>query len=156
MAKYALIYHGGGMPETEEEGARLMTAWGTWMQGLGGALLDAGNPFGASTTIQSDGSTVAGGGANPASGYSLIDADSLDAAVAAVAGCPILDAGGSVEVAETHDMWQRPSSDFAGVRTHRRRRNSPQPRGPFRAATEIGGSADRWIGSLGLPETAVG
>ena len=83
MAKYALIYHGGGgMPETEEEGARLMAAWGAWMEGLGDALLDGGAPFGPATTIASDGSTSDGGGANPATGYSFVQADSVGEAVA--------------------------------------------------------------------------
>ncbi|MCP4247070.1 MAG: hypothetical protein GY778_08475, partial [bacterium] len=54
--------------------------------------------------IKSDGSTSPGGGANPASGYTLIDADSLDAAVALAKGCPILDSGGSIEVATALDM----------------------------------------------------
>ncbi len=104
MAKYALIFHGGAVPETEEESAAVMAAWGVWMQGLGGALTDPGNAFGNSTTIQSDGSTSPGGGANPATGYSLLEADSLDAAVAMASSCPILEAGGSVEVAETIEM----------------------------------------------------
>ncbi len=104
MAKYALVYHGGGMPETEEEGAAVMAAWGAWMEALGGALTDLGNPFGNATTVNSDGSTSPGGGANPATGYSLLDAESLDAAVALAVGCPILASGGSVEVAEALDM----------------------------------------------------
>jgi hypothetical protein len=104
MAKYALVFHGGSMPETEEEGAAVMAAWGAWMQELGPALTDPGNPFGTSTTINADGSTTAGGGANPASGYSLLEADSLDAALALAKGCPILSGGGSVEVAEALDM----------------------------------------------------
>ena len=58
-----------------------MAAWGAWMEGLGAALLDPGNAFGASTTIHADGSTSVGGGANPASGYTLLKADSLDEAV---------------------------------------------------------------------------
>ncbi len=104
MAKFALIFHGGSMPESEEEGAKVMAAWGAWMEGLGSALTDPGNPFGASTTINADRSTTAGGGANPASGYTLVDADSLDAAVALAKACPMLDGGGSVEVAEALDM----------------------------------------------------
>ena len=104
MAKFALVFHGGSMPESEEEGAKIMAAWGAWMEGLGSALTDPGNPFGAATTINSDGSTTEGGGANPASGYTLIDAESLDAAVILAKGCPILVGGGSVEVAEALDM----------------------------------------------------
>jgi hypothetical protein len=104
MAKYALLFHGGGMPETEEEAAEMMAAWGTWMEGLGDALKDPGNPFGEATTIHSDGSTVAGGGADPATGYTLIEVDSLDVAVALANGCPILASGGSIEVATALDM----------------------------------------------------
>ena len=44
------------------------------------------------------------GGANPASGYGLIEADDTDAAVRFARGCPILEDGGSVEVAECFDM----------------------------------------------------
>ena len=104
MAKYALIFHGGGVPETEAEQAEVMAAWGAWMEGLGSALKDPGNAFGASSTINSDGSVTSGGGVNPASGYTLLEADSLDAALALAKGNPILHAGGSIEVAETIDM----------------------------------------------------
>lgn len=45
-----------------------------------------------------------GGGANPASGYALIEAESIDDAVAKNKGCPILMSGGSIEVAETFDV----------------------------------------------------
>ncbi len=103
MAKYVFAYHGGGMPETEEEQAAVMAAWGAWMGGLGDALVDPGNPFGETKTVTSDGVTV-GGGANPVSGYSIFNGSSLDEAVAAAKGCPILETGGSIEVAEAIDM----------------------------------------------------
>jgi hypothetical protein len=104
MANYLLAYHGGGMPESEEEGARVMAAWGTWMEKVGPAMVDGGNPVGQAATVSSDGSTAPGGGSNPVTGYSVIKADSLDDALALVAGCPILVAGGSVEVCETFDV----------------------------------------------------
>ena len=31
MAKYLFTYHGGGMPESEQEQAKHMAAWGEWM-----------------------------------------------------------------------------------------------------------------------------
>ena len=104
MTKFAFIYHGGSMPESEEEGAKIMAAWGAWMQGIGTALVDGGNPFGASTTVNSDGSTSNDGGANPASGYSLVEVANLDEALAHAKGCPILDGGGSIEVCEAMAM----------------------------------------------------
>jgi hypothetical protein len=104
MAKYLLSYHGGGMPETEEEGALVTAAWGQWIGGLGESMADGGNPVGASATVAADGSSTSGGGANPVTGYSIIVADSLEAAVALTAGCPILSSGGSIEVGETFDV----------------------------------------------------
>ena len=81
-----------------------MNAWGQWFGSLGSAVVDGGNPVGASSTLQSDGSIATGGSSNSASGYSLIEASSLDDASAKAKGCPILSAGGSVEVAEAIDM----------------------------------------------------
>jgi hypothetical protein len=101
MANYLLAYHGGGMPATEEERAQVMAAWGEWFGALGAGLVDGGNPVGQARTITGDGSVSDGGGANPVSGYSVIKADSMDAAVALARGCPLLQSGGSIEVCET-------------------------------------------------------
>jgi hypothetical protein len=104
MPKYVLAYHGGSMAATEAEQAAAMAAWGAWFGTLGDAIVDGGNPTGASKTVTADGSTVDGGGANPLSGYSLVTATDLDAAVSLAKGCPILSSGGTVEVAETIEM----------------------------------------------------
>ena len=100
MANYLLVFHGGSMPETQEEGAKIMQAWTDWFGTLGDALIDGGNPVSNVKTIASNGS-VTDGGTNPSTGYSIIKADSLDAAVALAKGCPVLQGGASVEVAET-------------------------------------------------------
>ena len=104
MAKYLFVYHGGSEPVSEEEFSRVMDAWGQWFGGMGSAVIDGGNPVGKSSTVNSDGSVSDNGGANPASGYSLIEATDLADALKKAKGCPILAAGGSVEVAEAHDM----------------------------------------------------
>jgi len=104
MTKYLFVYHGGGAPEGKAEQAKVMDAWGQWMGSMGSALVDGGNPVGKSSTVNKDGSVADNGGANPASGYSLVEAESLEAALAHAKGCPILAAGGSVEVAATIDM----------------------------------------------------
>jgi len=103
MAKYLYVYHGGTNPETEAEQKEVMDAWGTWLGSMGAAVIDGGNPVGISSTVQSDGS-VSTGGENLASGYGLIEASDLDEALAKAKACPILAAGGSVEVAEAFDM----------------------------------------------------
>ena len=100
MANYLLVFHGGSMPESPEEGAKVMKAWTDWFGVLGDKLVDAGNPVSQVKTIASNGS-VSDGGANPSSGYSVIKADNLDAAVTLAKGCPVLQGGASIEVAET-------------------------------------------------------
>jgi len=104
MAKYVFVYHGGGAPESEEVGAAVMQAWNDWFDSLGSAVVDAGHPTGASATVGSDGSTSQGGGANPVTGYSIISADSIDAALALAKTSPQLASGGTVEVAEALDI----------------------------------------------------
>ncbi len=103
MPTYVLAYHGGGMAETPEAQEAEMAKWGAWFETLGPAVVDGGAPTSLAKTV-SAGGVADGGGANPISGYSLITADNLDAAVDAAQGCPILANGGSVEVAETVDM----------------------------------------------------
>lgn len=104
MAKYLFVYHGGESPQSDEELKEVMDDWGNWMGSLGSAVIDGGNPVGTSTTVHPDGSVTADGGANPVSGYGLFEADDDEDAIAKAKGCPILKAGGSVELAEAHDM----------------------------------------------------
>jgi hypothetical protein len=98
MSKYVLVYQGGAMAETEAAQQEAMAAWGTWFASLGAAVVDGGAPFGPSAAV--------GGGASRTglTGYSILDAASLDAAVTLAAGCPIVADGGSVDVYETIDV----------------------------------------------------
>jgi hypothetical protein len=98
------IYHGGGRPETPEEGERVMAAWQAWMGSIGEDMVDGGNPAGPSKTVTAGG-VEDNGGANPVSGYTLVNAADMDAAVKIAQGCPILEGGGgTVEVAEAMEM----------------------------------------------------
>jgi hypothetical protein len=100
MANYLLIYHGGSMPEGADEQATVMQTWTDWFGTLGDKLVDGGNPVSQTRTIAANGS-VSESSSNPSSGYSIIKADSLDQAVSLAKGCPVLQGGASVEVAET-------------------------------------------------------
>ena len=104
MAKFIFAYHGGGMPETPEEGAKVMAAWGAWIEKNAAALGDGGAPVGDSKTVNPGGGVTDDGGSNPLSGYSICEAASMDAALEIAKGCPILDAGGTVEVAPHMEM----------------------------------------------------
>ena len=104
MAKYLFVDHGGGAPTDPGDVKKVMDAWGAWFGGMGAAVIDGGNPVGKSSTVKSDGSLADGGGANPASGYSLIEASSLADAHKKASTCPILASGGTIEIAQTIDM----------------------------------------------------
>jgi hypothetical protein len=99
MGNYVFAYLGGSMAATEEERNAAMAAWGAWFGQIGSAVVDAGNPFAASTSVASDGS-VNGGARAGLSGYSVIEAASLEDAGELAKGCPVLAAGGSVDVYE--------------------------------------------------------
>ena len=104
MPKFIFAYHGGDMPETEEEGARVMAAREAWLGGMGEGCVDMGAPVGMSKTVSADG-VADNGGANPLSGYMIVDAADIDAACGMAKGCPILEGGkGTVEVAPIMDM----------------------------------------------------
>ncbi len=102
MTKFVLAYRGGAMAETPEAQEKAMAEWGAWFGGLGGALVDGGNPFAASRTVHADGSSTTGGGG--LTGYSIVDAPDLAAAADLAKGCPLLAGGGAVEVYETVPM----------------------------------------------------
>lgn len=103
MPKFMYIYHGGKAPESPEEGAKVMAAWTAWFEGMGAAVVDGGNPAGMSKTVSASG-VAEDGGANPVSGYSLVNAADHNVAVEMAKTCPILSDGGTVEVAEAMEM----------------------------------------------------
>jgi hypothetical protein len=102
MAKFVYVYIGGQMAETPEAQEQAMQAWGAWFGTLGDSVADMGYPFGNSATVSSGG--VADGGKSGAGGYSILSADSLSDATAKAKGCPVLAAGGSVEIYEAIPM----------------------------------------------------
>ncbi len=104
MPKFLLAYHGGAMEPTPEAQAKAMEAWGAWFGKVGPAITDTGNPTGPASTIASNGTVTSGGGANPVSGYSFLEAASLAAAVELTKGNPIFATGGSIEVCEVMPM----------------------------------------------------
>jgi hypothetical protein len=102
MAKFVLMFHGGETPE--EPSQAVMDRWMAWFAELGDAVVDMGAPFGASATIASDGTPSEGSGPNPATGYTVIEANNLHDAVVMAKGCPGLSTGGSVRLYEAMQM----------------------------------------------------
>ena len=105
MANFVLLYSGGSMPETEADQAAVLQAWGAWYERLGGALVDGGNPFTpVAKSIASNGTISDGPVGTMATGYTIISADSLDAAVGMAKSCPVLQGGGQISVYETFNV----------------------------------------------------
>ena len=90
VSKFLYLYRGPATPMedfTPEQGAEQLAAWTSWMEAVGPAMVEFGNPFGARTAVADDGTTRAPGDLN---GYSIVEADSLDAAVALTEKHPFL------------------------------------------------------------------
>jgi len=103
MSIYVFSYHGGKKPESPEEGAKYIAKSKAWVRGLGDALVNPGTPLGKPKTISSGGVSD-DGGSNPVSGFSIVKADSMDAALEMAKACPFLDLGGTLEVAKVMKM----------------------------------------------------
>jgi YCII-related domain len=103
MSNYLFAYRGAEMAATEEERQAAMAAWGAWFGELGAAIVDPGNPFGGSSSVNGGGAVGDGAGSG-LSGYSVVKADSLAGASELAKGCPALSKGGSVDVYETVEV----------------------------------------------------
>lgn len=104
MPQFIFAYHGGKSPETPEEGEKVMAEWMAWFESMGEAVAVPGNPVGMSKTVSAAG-VADDGGANPLSGYSVVNAAGIDAATEMAKGCPMVVSGnGTVEVAEIIEM----------------------------------------------------
>ena len=102
MANYIIAYYGGKKPETPEEGAAQMAEWKAWVGGLGEAVVNPGTPLANSKTVSSDGVSD-DEGADVFTGFSIVEAESMEAALAMARACPFLDMG-TIKVAEVREM----------------------------------------------------
>lgn len=104
MEKFLFAFHGGNMPEDPAEGEKIMAKWGTWMEGLGQAMLDPGSIIEGNTIVGANGAITDEGGNDLLSGYMIITATSKEAAIEIAKGCPILENNGTVEVGPLLNM----------------------------------------------------
>lgn len=105
MAKYLLLFIGGGMPETEADTSKVMQAWNAWYESLGSAVVDPGNPFTpAAKTISNRGAVTDGVTGPMATGYTILQATSLEKAAVMAQTCPVLQGGASISIFETFDV----------------------------------------------------
>jgi YCII-related domain len=107
VSKFLYLYRGPATPMEDfapEQSAEQARAWGEWMGRVGPALAEPGAPFGGRSAVSDDGTPAEPSDQN---GYTIVEADSLDAARALVEGHPFLAEGKgrfSIEIFELAPM----------------------------------------------------
>ena len=86
MNKYLLVYLGGQTPADPKEAEKYNAEWMEWFNVLGKSIVE----MGAETKVgKVTGETgVKAPGTNPVTGYTVMQADSLDSAITLTKGCP--------------------------------------------------------------------
>ena len=103
MKQFVLVYLGGNQPSSEEEANKHFEKYMAWLSSLGEAVVIPTIPLKDTSTVSPDG-TIREGGSSAMSGFSIIKADSMEAALSIAQACPFLEIGGSLEVSEMMQM----------------------------------------------------
>jgi hypothetical protein len=101
VKKYLLVVYGANA-ENEQDRTAGMAMMADWYRSLDSALMDPGAPFTAASTVSATGTGSAIG--PNATGYLVVQADSLEAATGLAKLCPLLEHGRQVTVFETLAM----------------------------------------------------
>jgi hypothetical protein len=108
MPKYIVIYHAPMMPPdaqpTPEQMEAAMGEWNAWGERVGEGLVSFGSPLAGGTRVTSDGTSPS---TLEVSGYSVVEADDMDAAVALMDGHPHLATPGNTAI-ELHEVQPMP------------------------------------------------
>jgi hypothetical protein len=83
VKKYLLLFHDQWEPKPE-----VQAAWQSWFATVGDRFVDSGNPFGLALEVTPAGDRPLSAGDGAATGYSIVSAESLEAARALLDGCP--------------------------------------------------------------------
>jgi hypothetical protein len=103
MPQYVISYLGGDQPASTEEGSRNFSRYMDWLNGLGDSAVSPANPLKNTKTVNPDGS-VTDSGRTMMSGFTIIEAESMEAALSVARRCPFLEINGSLEVSEIIQM----------------------------------------------------
>lgn len=103
MKQFVFVYLGGNQPADPDAANKHITKYMEWLTGLGDAVVIPTIPLKDTNTVDTDG-TVREGGGSAMSGFSIIRAESMEAALSIAKACPFLEIGGSLEVSELMQM----------------------------------------------------
>jgi YCII-related domain-containing protein len=96
MKKFVIFHYGFEMPTPE-----IMQEWSKWFASLGDKMVDPGSPLGPGREISRSGTTELPVDKEALTGYTIINATSLDEAEKIAKGCPMIT---SVRVYEAMSM----------------------------------------------------
>jgi hypothetical protein len=99
MKQFVLVYLGGSQPSNPEEASKHFEKYMEWMTSLGDSIVIPTIPLKDTNTVSPDGA-VNEGGSSAMSGFSIIKAESMEAALSIAQSCPFLEIGGTLEVSE--------------------------------------------------------
>lgn len=103
MPRYFISYLGGNQPSSPEAGQQHFSRYMAWLNDLGDAAVSPANPLANTHHINADGSHSVGSQTSM-SGFTIVEADSMEAALAIARDCPFLDIDGTLEVSELMAM----------------------------------------------------
>lgn len=104
MPNFIIAYHGEvNQPKSPEEASAHMAKWQAWVQGLGNAVVNPGSPLGKSKLVTPKG-VAEDNLPDKMTGFSVVKADSLDAALEMAKSCPYVEVGGTLKVAQLMEM----------------------------------------------------
>jgi hypothetical protein len=102
MAKFLYVYYGGKMETDPKKQKESMDVWMKWFAGMGKAVVDAGNPTMQGKMLTKSATKDISG--DPITGYSIVQAANLDAALKMAQGSPQMSAGGQIAVYSISEM----------------------------------------------------
>jgi hypothetical protein len=103
MTQFVFVYLGGNHPANPAEAEKHFSKYMQWLTSLGDAVISPTIPLKDTHTVSPDGA-VREGGSSAMSGFSIIEADSINDALKIAQDCPFLEIGGTLEVSELMQM----------------------------------------------------
>jgi len=109
MTKYLFIYHApmtpaDAAPPTPEQMEAVMGQWNAWAGKVGDRMVDFGNPLAGGVQVTPEGTSPS---TREVAGYTLIEADSMDDALALAQDHPHLNMPGGCTI-EVHEALPVP------------------------------------------------
>ena len=103
MAQFFITYLGGDEPSSPQAGRENFARYQAWLLALGESAVSPMNPLKDTHTVRGDGS-VENESSTAMSGFTIVEAESMYAALDIAKACPFLEIGGSLEVSELIQM----------------------------------------------------